>query len=1265
MSVLKYTLLFLSFWLVTTKATATIEIDAAAMMADTVYFDIDSVSGQNGETVCVDFRVFNYVDIGTGQLRVQFNPYIITPCFPVDVSNSCLNGNISAGNFNEGQAAQGEIPIVWFGDAVTCPDGAILFTICFKIIGEPGDCSYVTLDPVFTEINNDATSEVVPVVIREPGSVKVLPNGFECVEGHCNPSPGMNDGSLYTLPVGGVGPYSYTITPGPFSGSGIAEFEEVQLDNLPAAMYTITFTDSQGMSCTTEVNLFESSDYPMSLTLDSIPPTCFDRFNGEVSINSVTGGVPVGFDGDGNPAYEVVWSNGTAANTVIDRLPADCYSVTVTDFFGCRQVDSVNIKVDTLFVDVEVITPPSCGQANDGTVILTASGGIPNPGGLYDFCINGIDTFYNPPTVTGVTSATFNDIPNGTFEAIAKDYAGISCQSDPVIIVFDEGPNFTVDIEFETDPCLGGPSVVLITPSVPATYAPTLTDSDGQPIPTGVLGGTIRTIDAIPPGIYDVTLENISLGCILDTTFTISEADPLVMTTTPVEPDCDVPDGSITVSASGGTAPYTFDWNIDTDQGDMREDLGAGEYKITLTDANGCQDSVTVVFIDSDSIPLNVFIIQAISCAELGQVGASVTGNDDFTFEWSDGNNTISTDAEAVDLTSGTYYVTATSGDGCTADGSIFLANPITDIEISFAQTGPSCAGANDGALSPTPLGGVPPYTFVWKEVGTNDTILEGQVLVGTVGEYMLCVTDAQGCPYDTIVEMVPPANAIDLVVTDIVGAACFDECSGAATFTATGGTTPGSAFGYNLNGSIVANSASPVMQTAICPGENFVFAFDVNCPSDTVFFTIPNQDSVGVDLTNSTILSPACLGESTGSIEVQLIGVDTADATLTWLGQGVDGPLLDGLPAGDYDIEISYGAGCTVVNTITLTDPEELFVEIDPFLTRGINCNNDTSGAVVLRVFGGAIGDYSYNWSPNVSITESATNLGPGTYNITVTDAGGCSETISYDLASAPAVTADIPDALEPDCFGEQTCLEVTNAGGGTGNNFTFTINNGPRIAVDTCVDLFAGSYLISVFDSVGCSFDTTITILQPEELTVEVGPDQVINVGESSEPISAQAVSVLPIDSFGWSPAATLDFQTPDNQVAIAMPVSTTVYTVTVTDENGCTATDDVTVAVEFQRNVYRPNAFAPDTDGANANFQLVTGSGVEEVLYLYIYDRWGTRVYAEENYMPNDITNPGWDGTYNGSQLNAGVYIYVAEARFVDGAVITYSGDVALIR
>jgi len=178
-------------------------------------------------------------------------------------------------------------------------------------------------------------------------------------------------------------------------------------------------------------------------------------------------------------------------------------------------------------------------------------------------------------------------------------------------------------------------------------------------------------------------------------------------------------------------------------------------------------------------------------------------------------------------------------------------------------------------------------------------------------------------------------------------------------------------------------------------------------------------------------------------------------------------------------------------------------------------------------------------------------------------------------------------------------------------------------------------------------------------------VGPDQVINVGESSEPISAQAVSVLPIDSFGWSPAATLDFQTPDNQVAIAMPVSTTVYTVTVTDENGCTATDDVTVAVEFQRNVYRPNAFAPDTDGANANFQLVTGSGVEEVLYLYIYDRWGTRVYAEENYMPNDITNPGWDGTYNGSQLNAGVYIYVAEARFVDGAVITYSGDVALIR
>jgi len=1257
MSVIKYTILLLTLWCFTTDSYASAEAETtAAMMADTIYFEIDSVSGKPGDIVCVDFRVFNYVDIGTGQIRVLFNPYVVTPIFPIDVSNSCLQPNISSANFNSSQADVGQIPAVWFGDAVTCPDGAVMFTICFEIIGEPGDCSYVTLDSDFMELNNDVTSEVVPVAIRQPGSVKVTSMGLVCREGHCNPSPSMSNGSIYFWPVGGTGPFSYTVSPGGLSGSGIEEFEEVLLDGLPADNYTITITAADGEECTTMVNLFESSDYPMSLTLDSTDPTCFDRFNGKVKIDEIIRGIP---------DYEILWSTGTAAIDSIDRVKAGCYSVTVTDFFGCRVIDSANIKIDTLVVDVEIVQPPSCNGANDGTVILTATGGTPGPGGVYDFCINGLDTFYNPPTATGVISATFDDLFNGTFEAIAKDYAGISCQSDPVTIQFDEGPNFTVDIEYETDPCVGGASIVTITPSVAGTYIPTLLDADDQPVITGVLAGMIRTIDPLDPGEYTLNLENLLLGCVLDTSFTVADANPLVMMTDPTEPDCDVPDGSIVVSASGGTSPYTFDWNIDTNGGDTRADLGGGEYMITVTDANGCQDSVTVIFIDSDSIPLNAFIIQAIDCNEAGQVGASVTGSNDFTFEWSDGNTVISTDSTAVDLTSGTYYVTATNSEGCSAVDSVFLANPVTDIAIDFTQTGPTCVVDNDGVLSPMPIGGVPPYTFVWKDVNTNEILVEGQVLIGPVGEYLLCVTDGQGCPFDTIVEMVPPDNVINIDVSNIQAVSCFDECSGTVTLTATGGSAPGGPFGYNVNGTVVGNTAAPLTLTDVCPGENFVIAFDASCPSDTVFFTIPNQDSVGVDIAASTLTNPACLGDSTGSIAVTLTGIDLADATLTWLGQGVTGPTLTDIPAGDYDLEIAYGASCTVTTTLTLEDPEALVVGIDPFLTRGINCNNDTSGTIVLRVFGGADGDYDYNWSPNVSITETATNLGPGTYQVTVTDQGGCSETISYMLDSAPAVTADIPSALEPACFGEQTCLEVTNAAGGTGDNYTFTINNGPRIAVDTCVDLFAGSYLVTVFDSVGCSFDTTILIDQPDELSVTVGPDQTINVGQSSEPISAQPISVLPIDSFAWSPAATLEFQTADLQIAIASPLSTTTYVVTVTDENGCTATDEVTISVEAQRNVYRPNVFAPGSDGPNSNFQLVTGDGVEEVLYLYIYDRWGTKVYAEENYMPNDITNPGWDGTYDGVELNPGVYVFVAEARFVDGAVIKYSGDLTLVR
>jgi gliding motility-associated-like protein len=118
-------------------------------------------------------------------------------------------------------------------------------------------------------------------------------------------------------------------------------------------------------------------------------------------------------------------------------------------------------------------------------------------------------------------------------------------------------------------------------------------------------------------------------------------------------------------------------------------------------------------------------------------------------------------------------------------------------------------------------------------------------------------------------------------------------------------------------------------------------------------------------------------------------------------------------------------------------------------------------------------------------------------------------------------------------------------------------------------------------------------------------------------------------------------------------------------VTDENGCLATDDITVIVDLARNVYIPNIFSPNSNNTNDHFQVVTGSGVVSINYLKIYDRWGTLVHLEENYMPNDTEHIGWDGSLNGGLAETGVYVFISEVEFVDGVSIVYKGDVTLLR
>ncbi|MEL6924053.1 MAG: gliding motility-associated C-terminal domain-containing protein, partial [Bacteroidota bacterium] len=151
--------------------------------------------------------------------------------------------------------------------------------------------------------------------------------------------------------------------------------------------------------------------------------------------------------------------------------------------------------------------------------------------------------------------------------------------------------------------------------------------------------------------------------------------------------------------------------------------------------------------------------------------------------------------------------------------------------------------------------------------------------------------------------------------------------------------------------------------------------------------------------------------------------------------------------------------------------------------------------------------------------------------------------------------------------------------------------------------------------------------------------------------------------IDSFIWTPTDQF-FQCvgTECQMAKITPLSNVTYVLTVIDSDGCTNSDEITIDVDKRRNIFIPNAFAPE--GVNQEFRPYAGAGVLRINSMNIFDRWGKLLYNVEDIAPNDQTT-AWDGRYNGKHVNTGVYVYLIEVTFLDGITLLYRGDVTVIR
>lgn len=334
------------------------------------------------------------------------------------------------------------------------------------------------------------------------------------------------------------------------------------------------------------------------------------------------------------------------------------------------------------------------------------------------------------------------------------------------------------------------------------------------------------------------------------------------------------------------------------------------------------------------------------------------------------------------------------------------------------------------------------------------------------------------------------------------------------------------------------------------------------------------------------------------------------------------------------------------------------------------ITCDNENS---ILSATSSTPGNLTYNWQaseggdisgdPNQAMITATAG---GLYEVLITNLdNGCSQTdtVRVDEIINTDIALNIV-ANDPSCFGDSDGSIILTAGD-PDNILLFAPEGEPFSFNNTFFNLAAGTYNFTVQDEYGCEISTSVTLQQGTDLMLDLGEDIYIKLGDSVtfNPIITPDIGA--ITSVSWTNGQLLNCDTCLFASTLSSMANTNDFRLTVKDSLGCGATDDIRVYVNRERGVFIPTAFSPDDDGTNDVLFLQGGTDIEAIESFMIFNRWGEIVYERRDIQPND-PSAGWDGTARGGEmLNAAVFVYMIEVRFIDGEVEIFSGDVMLMR
>ncbi len=301
-------------------------------------------------------------------------------------------------------------------------------------------------------------------------------------------------------------------------------------------------------------------------------------------------------------------------------------------------------------------------------------------------------------------------------------------------------------------------------------------------------------------------------------------------------------------------------------------------------------------------------------------------------------------------------------------------------------------------------------------------------------------------------------------------------------------------------------------------------------------------------------------------------------------------------------------------------------------------------------------VGQYAnYLWSTGSSEPIILVNQ-PGLYEVTVTDANGCTSKASHLLElSAMQV---LVRTVEPLCAGEENGEMDLDVSGGKAPYLT-SLNGSAFQEKVSFFGLKAGSHHVKLRDQAACEIERMVYLPDPPRFEMEVLQDTILYLGETFD---LQAVSTLPIAEYHWSPSIDLDCV--DCPSPTAFPMSTTQYRLFAVTENGCEAEGAVNLIVRKEDDVYVPNAFSPNGDGTNDFFTVYPGRSVLNINRLQVFDRWGEAVFSIFDAPPYHPATH-WHGKFRDMPCQTGVFVWILEVEYIDGRVGLLKGDLVLMK